>query len=165
MSATYTLHVSPFAASGDAEALERADLVRDGFSWGAFLAPMLWFFRHRHWFLGLGALAIVLGLYGILKLAGFGPGAILAAEIVLHLLFGLEGSSLRRWAYAVQGRPAVDVVLAGSLEEAETKSFGRWLAEAERPRSTSPVRPGPTTPWRGREPVLGLFPDLEGRRT
>ena len=163
MSASYSLHVSPFAVPGDVRALERADLVRDGFSWGAFLVPMLWFFRHRHWVLGLAALVVVAALWVGLRAAGAGFGTALLAEILLHLLIGLEGASLRRWAYERSGRPVVDVVFAASEAEAETKSFARWLA----PPAPAPARPEPTRagPWiPRREPgVIGLFPDLEGR--
>ena len=61
MSASYTLHVAPHARPGDVEALDGANLVRDGFSWWAFVAPPVWFLAHRHW---LVALAVTLVLAG-----------------------------------------------------------------------------------------------------
>ena len=167
MSATYTLHVARGAAPGDPAALDRADLVRDGFSWGAFLVPSLWFLRHRHWWLALAAVAVVVGTAAVLKVLGFGLGTILVVEVLLHALLGLEGSTLRRWALARRGRPVADVVLAGNEAEAEAKSFARWLApETDRPQPVPPAPAvGPAFPRFGRsEPVLGLFPDLEGRR-
>ncbi|MDB5589685.1 DUF2628 domain-containing protein [Enterovirga sp.] len=168
MSAAYTLHVAPDFAPGDPRALERADLVRDGFSWGAFLVPSLWFLRHRHWLLALGVAAAVVGLASGLRALGAGLGTILMAEVLLHGLFGLEGPTLRRWALARRGRPAVDVVYAASEAEAETKSFGRWLDDpAPVARAVPPVvsalRANPFA-RPGHEPVIGLFPDLEGRR-
>lgn len=164
MSAAYTLHVAPFAAPGDPDALERSDVVRDGFSWGAFLVPALWFLRHRHWWLALGAAAVVVALAAGLRAAGMGSGTIFTAELLLHALIGLEGPTLRRWSYARRGRPMADVVYAANEAEAEAKSFARWLAEPEPSRvarSTS-TRTSSAT-WRGSEPVIGLFPDLEGR--
>lgn len=166
MSAAYTLHVAPFAAPGDPAALERADLVRDGFSWGAFLVPSLWFLRHRHGWLALAAAAVVVALAVALRAAGMGSGTILAAELLLHALIGLEGPTLRRWAYARRHRPMADVVYAANEAEAEAKSFARWLSGSD----PSPPRPPAAVPstgagaWRGPEPVIGLFPDLEGRR-
>ena len=147
MSAAYTLHVAPYGAPGDPHALDRSDLVRDGFSWGAFLVPALWFIRHRHWLLALGAAALVAALAFALHAAGAGAGTILAAE--LH-----------------RGRPVVDVVYAANEAEAETKSFARWLSdrdgpEPRRPPAASRIAP-PVRP--GAEPVIGLFPDFEGRR-
>ena len=52
MANTYTLHVPASAEPGDAEALDKAELVRDGFAWGAFLFTFLWFFGHRLWLTG-----------------------------------------------------------------------------------------------------------------
>lgn len=161
MSASYTLHVAPFAAPGDPEALDRADLVRDGFSWGAFLVPSLWFVRHRHWWLALASVVAVVGLAALLFVLGAGLASILAAEIVLHLLLGFEGPSLRGWAYDLRHRPAVDVVVAANEAEAEAKSFARWLGPAD-----APARAAASLPPRhrgGSEPVFGLFPDHEGR--
>ena len=161
MSAAWTLHVAPFAARGDPQALDRADLVRDGFSWGAFLVPMLWFFRHRHWLLGLASLVLVVGFALALRALGAGFGTILAAELLLHLLNGFEGPTVRRWSYARAGRPAVDAVTAADEADAEAKSFARWLAPIE-PRS-SPQGRAYAMPRRTTDPVIGLFPDLEGR--
>lgn len=165
MSATYTLHVGRGFAPGDPEALERAALVRDGFAWGAFLVPGLWFIRHRHWALALLAVVVVLGTAFLLRAAGAGGGTIFVVELLLHALLGLEGPTLRRWAYRLRGRPTVDVVVAGNEAEAEAKSFARWLAQE--PAAT---RPSPSQTGMGFArpfsvpPVLGLFPDAEGRR-
>lgn len=166
MSSTYTLHVSALGLPGDPRALERAELVRDGFSWGACLAPMLWFFWHRHWLTAFLALGLVVGLAAALWAFGARPGTILLAEALLHILFGLEGASLRRFAYERRGRPVSDVVLASDAADAEAKSFARWLSVPEptaRPLSVPPIATG--LPFRSRsEPVIGLFPDAERRR-
>lgn len=165
-SSPYTLHVPAFAAEGDPRALERADLVRDGFSWGACIAPPLWLFWHRHWLLALASFVVIGGLAATLWAVGTRPGVILAVEALLHLLFGFEAASLRRFAYARRGRPVSDIVLASNMAEAEAKSFARWLAPAEPHQAhASAARTAPASPVRaGYEPVLGLFPDAEGRR-
>ena len=161
---TYTFHVAPGAEPDDPGAAERAPLVRDGFSWGAFLVPMLWFFSHRHWLAGLGALAVVAVLALVLRLAGFGTGTIVLAEILLHLLIGLEGASLRRWLLARRGRPVADIVQAGSHEEAEVKGFARWVASGASPAYASGGWAGASPMRREPEQIIGLFPDLEGRQ-
>ncbi len=164
MTATYTLHVAPHADPGDPRALDRPALVRDGFSWGAFLVPPLWYLWHRHWLAAIAAFVIVLGLGWGLRQAGLGLGATVAVQFLLHLLHGFEGSSIRRWLYARAGRPAVDVVQAGSVDEAELKSFGRWLTVPDEPGSRAFTPAGPLPGYRrGYEPVIGLFPDAEGR--
>ena len=42
----------------DPAALDRAEVVRDGFSWGACLVPGLWFLWHRHWLPALAAYVV-----------------------------------------------------------------------------------------------------------
>ena len=168
-SSTFTLHAAPLAVPGDPRALERAELVRDGFSWGACLAPMLYFFWHRSWLAGLFAALAVAALAGGLWAIGARPGIIILAEVLLHLLFGLEGSSLRRLALERRGRPVSDVVVAADSAEAEAKTFARWLGPVgavEQPGPASPAAPwSAPAPFRSRsEPVIGLFPDAEGRR-
>jgi len=171
MAGTYTLHVARHALPGDPEALNRAVLVRDGFSWGAFLAPALWLFWHRHWVSGFAALIVTFGFGAALRAVGVSMGGTILAEILLQLLIGLEGSSIRGWLYARRGRPAVDVVQARSSEEAEVKSFTRWVSDERGPLPYSAANAGygraGMSEFRFRrdpEPVIGLFPDAEGRR-
>ena len=171
MAGTYTLHVARNALPGDPEALNRAVLVRDGFSWAAFFAPALWLFWHRHWVAGVAVLIFTFGFGAALRAMGLSTGGIVLAESLVQLLLGLEGSSLRRWLYARRGRPVVDVVQARSSEEAEVKSFTRWISDE---RSPPPYPAGDTGYGRAGiagfrfrrdpEPVIGLFPDAEGRR-
>ena len=173
--ATYTLHLPAGSAPGDPAVLDRAEVLRDGFSPWAFAAPFLWLLVHRNWLPALFALVIVLASGLGLAALGAGPGTMVAAQLLLHGLFGLEGASLRRLDLAWRGRPEVDAVAAGNAAEAETKAFARWLAPSvggqlsapailpdASPVASRPVVPG--VPRRGGEPIIGLFPDLEGRR-
>ena len=154
---TYTLHLPQEAFPYDDDALERAELVKDGFSWGAFLFTFLWFFWHRLWLAGLGVLAAVLALNVVLQVLEVRPGVAFAADLLLMFLIGLEASSLRRWTLERHGRPAVDAIVAADLEEAETKSFSRWLARG----SGTTAFASPVAPHRTPDAVLGFFPDPE----
>jgi hypothetical protein len=161
---TYTLHVPAEAQPGDADALDRAVLVRDGFSWGAFFFSFLWFFAHRLWLAGLLVLIAAALLLAGLQLLRVGQGATFWAEFLLAVLVGLEAGSLRRWTLGRRGRPAVDVVAAQDREEAETKAFGRWLGEAPSAGAAPAWRPPPPpASYRAPEPVIGLFPEAERR--
>jgi hypothetical protein len=159
---TYTLHIPAGATPGNAAALERAVLVKDGFTWGAFFFSFLWFFAHRLWLAGLIVLVAAGALGALLQILRVGTAATFWAALLFAVLVGLEASSLRRWTLARSGRPAVDAVAAGDLEEAETKAFGRWLEGSSTgpapPRSAAPV------PYRRPEPVIGLFPEAERTR-
>jgi Protein of unknown function (DUF2628) len=161
---TYTLHLPADALPGDADAIERAVLVRDGFSWGAFFFSFLWFFVRRLWLAGLLVLAAAGLLMGILQVLRVGAAAIFWAELLLALLVGLEANSLRRWTLSRRGRPAVDVVSAADLEEAETKAFARW-ADNGRSAASAERRPSAVAPpYRPAQPVIGLFPEAERAR-
>src|SRR3954467_3128550 len=158
---TYTLHPPQEAFPYDDDALERAELVKDGFSWSAFLFTFLWFFWHRLWLAGLGVLAAVLALTGVLQVLSVRPGVAVAGDLLLMFLIGLEASSLRRWTLERHGRPAVDAVVAADRDEAEMKSFRRWVARGAGPAPSAPPR---AAPRRGSDAVIGLFPEAERSR-
>jgi hypothetical protein len=157
---TFTLHVPRDAKPGDPAALERSEIVKDGFSWGAFAFTFLWFFFHRAWIAGLLVLAAIVALNGVMSLLDVQPVAAFVAAVLLSCLIGLEAHSLRRWTLARSGFPMVDVVSASDRDEAEAKAFARWLSQP-----TPAARPvAPSSPLRTRdtsEPVLGMFPDAE----
>ena len=87
---SYTLHLPADARPGESLGLDRALLVRDGFSWPAFAFTVLWFLFHRLW---LAALLVLVGLV-----------ALAAAGIALGLPAG-AGRSLNRWLEASPPAP------------------------------------------------------------
>jgi hypothetical protein len=163
---TYTLHLPAGATPGDPDGLDRADLVRDGFSWGAFFFTVLWFFAHRLWLAGLGVLVALVVLVVLCALLSVVPGAAFLAWLLASLLVGLEANSLRRWTYSRRGRPAVGVVTAVDEEEAALKAFATWLGPRDlaaaftREPSSAATRPA----YARSEGVIGLFPDPEHGR-
>lgn len=158
---TYTLHLPAAATRGDPIALERAVVVPDGFSWAAFAFAPFWFVWHRLW---LAAALVTLLLVGLVfggRVIGLSPGAGFLVLLLAAILIGLEASSLRRWTYARNERPARDAVIAGSRDDAEAKAFARWLGHA------SSRTPSSATGARTRDDhggVIGLFPASEGAR-
>lgn len=158
---TYTLHVPRDARPGDPTGLDRAQLVKDGFAWGAFFFSVLWFFFHRLWLAGSAILIVEIAFGAAIGLLNVHPAAASAAHLLLAFLIGLEANSLRRWTLARRGLPAVDVVTASSQSEAETKLFTRWLDRQPQPGRQPPA--APAMPARS-EPVIGLFPDAENSR-
>ncbi len=123
----YTVHIPAQATPGDPAAFDRAILVRDGFTFFAFLFTALWFFAHRLWLAGLGVLVLVLAFGILADQLALTPLAGLAAHLLIGSLIGLEASSLRRWTYARRGLPVVDIVTGIDYEEAESKAAARWL--------------------------------------
>src|SRR3954470_1425408 len=83
---TYTLHLPREARPGDPNGLDEADLVKDGFSWGAFFFTFLWFFVHRLWLAGFAVLVVLIAFGGILRLLGVAPFAAGVAHLLVLLL-------------------------------------------------------------------------------
>ena len=111
----WTVHI-PSAApapAGVGHVPAAAVLLRQGFSWGAFLFGPLWLLRHRLWL----EAAIWLGL--ALLLAGLTPTWALAPVVVaLQLLFGASAQDLRAAALARRGFGGLLVVAAEDIDHA-----------------------------------------------
>lgn len=162
---TYTLHLPRDARPGDPAALDEAELVKDAFSWGAFFFTFLWFFVHRLWLAGLGALVLVFALGGALEVLNVHPTAATLAMLLLQVLVGLEANSLRRWTLGRSGFKLVDAIAGADRDEAEAKAYARWLAQRPAPVPSRNPAPGPVPPTLRRpEPIIGLFPDAERPR-
>src|SRR3954469_10512805 len=80
-------------------------LVREGFSWGAFLFTPLWLLLHRLWLAALLWVAAVAALLVLLP-APAGPVALLAGQFLL----GCHAPELRRWGLRRRGYDGVHVV-------------------------------------------------------
>jgi hypothetical protein len=163
---TYTLHVAKDARPGDAQGLERAELIKDGFSWSAFVFTFLWFFVNRLWLAGIVVLVLLFGFAFLLEALDVHPFAGGVAQLLLSFLIGLEANSVKRWSYGRRGRPAVGIVAAEDRDEAEQKAFAQWLAGAEalRQPTAMPARVPFGGTFRSVEPVIGMFPDAERPR-
>ncbi|MGO4706554.1 DUF2628 domain-containing protein [Microvirga sp. 2MCAF38] len=158
---TYTLHLPRDARPGDATDLDKAQVVKDGFSWAAFFFMFLWFFYHRLWLAGIGVFLAVGALDLAMNALNVHPVSVTLTHVLVATLIGLEANSLRRWTLARRGLPVVDVVSAGNRDEAETKFFVRWLQRTATDQRPAPAVPPTTTPNRRIDPVIGLFPDAE----
>jgi len=147
--------MEPPGASGT-EAAAGAVLVRDAFSFLAFLLPPLWLLWHRLWIEAALAFAAGVALTALGETAGLGfTGA--ALSLLVSLYVGLEGATLRLNALSRRGWREWGVVEAASLDEAEM----RYCA-GEEPGLPGDARPAASpSPLPGRPPAsgpaLGLF--------
>ena len=83
--------------------------------------------------------------------------------LLVAILLGLEGATLRRWTLRRRGFRNVGVVVGDDLEEAERRFFGTWVArdhvQPAPPPQAPPAPPtGPRVP-RAHSDVVGLFPE------
>ena len=85
-------------------------LVREGFSWGAFLFGPLWLVAYRAWI----AAALVVAALLLAGSTAAGP----VAGFALFLLLGLFGNDIRRWSLGLGRFELAHVVAGRSREEA-----------------------------------------------
>jgi len=134
----YTVHVRAWSTAADREAV----VLREGFSWGAFVFSVAWALWHRLWFwalivLGLSALIAVAG-----ELAGLDPVTDGAIGLGLALLVGWQANDWRRRALEKRGFVTAGVVAASSLIEAERRFFAKAAASA-----ATPAKAGAPSTW------------------
>ena len=112
--------------------LERAVLLREGFSWPAFFFGLLWLLWQRLW--GTALLWLVaFSLLAWLALWHFGFGRIFLIGLALRILLGLEANALVRRKLARRRYRLIEVVTAAAPETAERLFFSRVApSQAER---------------------------------
>ena len=110
----WTVHVPPPAESGRPRA---PVLLREGFSWGAFLFGPVWLLAHRLW---LAALFWLAAAAAAILLAPFGGAVVLPAA---HFLLGCHVRDLRRRRLARRGYAQAHVVAERDEEMALARLF------------------------------------------
>ena len=166
----YTVH-APAASRPEVAATDRFVFVRDGFYVWAFLAALVWLVWHRLWWALLGYIAISIVGEVALSALHAGAGTRLVVMVLFGLLMGLEGGSLRRWAYSRGKWRQIDVVVADDAQSAERRFFDRWTARrnfasdqaaidrgAPPPTRHVPGEPFSRPPSGAHEAIIGLFP-------
>ena len=162
----YSVYEPPTQAPDTAERAERLAFVKEGFSWIAFLVPLLWLLLYRMW-VEFILLALV---YVALQLA-FGTSdqaqALIGwASLAIGVLFGFEANDLRVASLERRGYRLVGVTSGRGRTDAERSFFSGWLTQqargAREPERTHEPRheadPGPPRPRGEGEEVIGLFP-------
>jgi hypothetical protein len=170
--AIYTVHEPPLKRDETEPDPDRFVFVRDGFYFWAFLLTPLWMLRHRLW-LVLVCYALVTAALGIiLRTAGASTTVSVVTGLLVAILAGCEGGTLRRFTLARRGFKIVGLVVGDDRDSAERRFFEGWVAGGRRQSailppvsSTSAVSSAePTAPALAalRRPashdVLGLFP-------
>ncbi len=115
----YTVHIHP----GDADPMENAILIREGFNFWAFLLSGLWALYHRLWlgFFAIVAVSLASGL--LVRLFNGGPEMDFALALLTGIGFGLIGNDLRRRKLAAKGWKMVDIVAGKTYSDAEYRCF------------------------------------------
>ncbi|MDZ4381045.1 MAG: DUF2628 domain-containing protein [Parvibaculum sp.] len=163
----YTVHELPGAPLDGAGLV----LVKEGFSFPAFLLSWVWLAFNRLWI----ALALWIGLTAVVSFLAerlLGVEAAAVCSLALQLLLGFEGNDIRRWTLARKGYREIGISGGSSLEEAERRFFEKW----DRPLDVAPVAPLTAPVWPRRDAVaaapantamhevFGLFPEAGPKR-
>jgi len=104
----------------DAQAADRYVFIRDGWSWLAFIMPVLWLLWHRVWFV---AVMFVIASATIALLAN-DPAFALAAFVagsLAQIYAGLEGGNWRITSLLAKGWTGVATLSAETVHEAELR--------------------------------------------
>lgn len=156
-------HVVMMPPSGSPQSRsEQAILVRDRFSWPAFLVPPLWLLWHRLWLEAVIAIAIMGGTTVTGELAGMGPAGSLMGLLV-SIYVGLEGQAMRIAALRRRGYTQWGVVEGGNADEAYIRYAHEAAAAPDEPEPSPAIVPEETTGQRpvyraAPAPSLGLIP-------
>ncbi|MGL4438719.1 MAG: DUF2628 domain-containing protein [Bosea sp. (in: a-proteobacteria)] len=153
----------PEPGKSAADLTEDAVFLKDGFILFAFIFTGLWLLSKRLWlaFFVFLVLWAAIGFGG--RAIGLHPLGLGLAQALIGLFLGLEGHGLIERKLVRQGWTMASVVEGRDLDAVERRFFehGGVLAE---PRAFSPL-PASNRPTRplASAPVLGLFPDAQGR--
>ena len=167
----YTVH-APVASGADLAAADKFVFVRDGFHFWAAAATVIWLLWHRLWLVLLGWIALTVAINFGMGALGASRGTILAVDVLIALLMGLEAASLQRWTLSRRKWRQVDIVVADDIEAAERRFFDRWTARQSGSSDQWSVDRGGPPPTRSvpgqsfsKAPplpqggIIGLFPE------
>jgi hypothetical protein len=155
---TFTVYEPPKPQADRIDRAESLAFVKDGFGFAALLFAPLWLLVHRLWWPLLGYVLASVAFEAVkLALPTLG-GWMSLALVALHLLIGLEASTLRQWSLARRGWHMLGTVSGRNAAECERRFYEAWLPTqpviAQPSSSSSGSGSGFGAPQR-RIPVIG----------
>lgn len=119
----YTVHYREEARGSLTGLGKDAILVKVGFSWPAFLVPLLWLAYKRMWIVLALFLAVEAGLAALSFAALASDDVIFILSLAVNVILGLEGNDLYRWSLSRRRYRERAVVAGEDLEAAERQFF------------------------------------------
>ena len=160
------------------QAIENAVLVKNQFSYLAFLLPIVWFLVKRLWIPLFAYCALLIPIAYID--ASLPPLASALFTLLVALLIGLEAADLQGWMLEKKGYQHRYTLFAEDRDHCEERYIRARLEETDLSAASGhmhlkvPPRSGPNnltggptgptglnTSKTNPQPVLGLFPDAE----
>ncbi|CAN7689507.1 DUF2628 domain-containing protein [Bosea sp. LjRoot237] len=162
--AFYQALIPPPDAGGLREEIEQARLLPESFTWPALIFGGVWLLFKRLWLAFIVYALVWGGLIYLQRQIGFSFLAVMLSHTALAVFLGLEGQNLIARKLLRKGWRLVDVVEAPDLSSAERRFFERALPAVTSSRVVeAPSAPAPTRFAAGPAPVIGLFPEANGR--
>jgi Protein of unknown function (DUF2628) len=140
---------------------DRFIFLPERFSLWAFLFGPLWMIWRRLWVvLIVYVVGIGLIVYA-LRLLSVDSSAVAVVLALIHLLIGLDATSLVRWTRIRHGWRECGIVIADDLDMAERRFFhNRMVLRTPARPSSMPAAGSPAA----RTDIIGLFPEPGGGR-
>jgi hypothetical protein len=140
----YTVHIPP-ASPRQADPV----LVKEGFSWPAFLFGPIWALTHRMWLVALALVALDVVGSAALDAARMAPAAQAVLSLAVAVLIGAHANDWRRWSLDRRGFRNAGVVAARNIDEGLERYIDSATLRAPPPRPRAAPVPPPPLPLAG----------------
>ncbi|MBA4781690.1 MAG: DUF2628 domain-containing protein [Rhizobiales bacterium] len=127
--ASFRVFENPLASLSERHEGRDVRFIRDGFSFPAFLFSALWMLWHRLWI--AFALIVLLGVLLFFVAEHSSSLFSFSLDVLLSIVIGLEATNFLARKLARDGWQETGVIVAGSLEEAETRFFTARAGEED----------------------------------
>jgi hypothetical protein len=114
---TFVVYEKPEAA----EPTERVVLLRDGFSWGAFVFNALWLLVNRQWLVLALYVAAVMMLATLAQLLQLSEPSAMLMQLWLQVMLGFHAYDLQGWLLTRRGYRAAGILVAESAMHAQRR--------------------------------------------
>ena len=162
----YSVYEPPVPAPDLTERADRLAFVKEGFSWPAFLVPLLWLIYYRMWIEFVALVLVYIGLQLSFDPDSQGHALTVGASFAIAVLFAFEANDLRAASLERRGYRLAGVASGRDRIDAERSFFGVWLPQQVKPVRDPAAPPEPRRESEARtllprgegEEVIGLFP-------
>ncbi|MEM7619122.1 MAG: DUF2628 domain-containing protein [Pseudomonadota bacterium] len=120
---SYTIFQPPVPALDSVSRSDELVFVKEGFSWAAFLIPLIWLVYHRVW-IGLGLMLAISIVINVIFESLRSPEIYATlAFLAISLIVAFEGNAMRRWQLSRRDYRLIGVVSGRNLSECEEIFF------------------------------------------
>jgi len=117
----------PEHADGDVyRRSEKLVFVSSGFSWLAFLAPVIWAIVNRTWLVLVGFALLAIGVEILVRALELHAIGALLIGLLLNFAFAVEAGTLLRWTLKRKGYREVGLATGATRDACELQFLKTW---------------------------------------